>query len=108
MLVILMKMTVSSLDKINLSPANEAEEIAQNVLMIIATPKGSVPYQRGFGVNGKFIDMPMLAIKAKIAGDIARQIKKYEPRAKFLNANFFGELDGKLNIKVEFEIVSSV
>lgn len=106
MLVILMKMTVTSTDKLNLSPANEFEEIAQNVLMIITTPKGSVPLDRSFGVDNYLIDKPILTVRAKLTQEIIKAVKKFEPRAKILEVLFGSQIiDGRVNIKVVFEVI---
>ena len=45
--------------EVNLSPANKYEEILQNVRTILATPVGSVPLDRDFGVDMRFIDRPL-------------------------------------------------
>lgn len=44
-----MKVTVSILREINMEPQTETEEIMQNVAVILATPKFSVPLDRGLG-----------------------------------------------------------
>lgn len=51
-----MKVDVSAgMTGINFSPHSIAEEVIQNVRCILATRKGSVPFDRAFGVSW---DMP--------------------------------------------------
>lgn len=63
------------------SPPNAAAEIVQNVAMIIATQKGSVPYDRAFGIDYTLLDAPQGVGRARLAADTARAIAQYEPRA---------------------------
>lgn len=46
-----MKITISALQNINMEPQTTEEEIAQNVAVILATPKFSVPLDRGLGMD---------------------------------------------------------
>ena len=85
-------------------PANEPEEIAQNVLMIITTPKFTVPLDRGFGIRATMLDAPIN--QAKIAAEIVSAVKEFEPRAQITNVIFAGErANGELNIRVQFKLV---
>ena len=51
-----MKITISALQNINMEPQTTEEEIAQNVAVILATPKFSVPLDRGLGMDMNFLD----------------------------------------------------
>ena len=50
-----MKITVNDLQKINMEPQTVTEEIMQNVAVVLATPKYSVPLDRGLGLNMTFL-----------------------------------------------------
>ena len=99
-----MIMTVSSLNKLNLQPANLYEEVSQNVAMILMTLKGTVPYYRNFGISQSVIDQPILTARTKLSAEIVTAIKRYEPRAKVLDITFEGDLQGTLSCKVIIEI----
>ena len=53
-----MRVTINALQEINMEPQTETEEIMQNVAMILATPKFSVPLDRGLGLQMAFLDKP--------------------------------------------------
>lgn len=91
-------------EEINFAPENEAEEIAQNVRTIIATPKYSVPMDRLFGVNAEIVDRPTPKAAAQLQAEIIQAIRKYEPRCKVKKVTFEGDNDGKLSVKVRVEI----
>ena len=87
-------------------PANELEEIAQNVLMIITTQKFTVPMDRAFGINATMLDAPINASQAKITAEIVSAVKEFEPRARVTNVFFDGNFsNGELDIRVQFELV---
>lgn len=67
--------------KVNLAPNSVTEEVTQNVATIIATERGSVPFDREFGIDRSPIDKPINIGRAKITADIVRTVRKYEPRA---------------------------
>lgn len=95
----------ASLNEINLSPDNEAEEILQNIRTILITLKGTVPMDREFGVNGSMIDAPLSAAQAKLTAEIVAAVNRYEPRAKVVSVAYSGqEAEGKLETKVRVKI----
>lgn len=90
---------------LKINPANELEEIAQNVLMIITTPKFTVPLDRGFGISTEFLDAPISGRQAKIAAEVVSAVKEFEPRARVTNVIFDGDFaNGELDIRVQFEL----
>ena len=54
-----MKVTINTLQKINMEPQTVTEEIMQNVAVILATPKGTVPMYRDFGIEMDYLDLPL-------------------------------------------------
>lgn len=92
------------LTNINLMPATEAEEVVQNVRMILATMKGTVPLDRSFGIDGRFIDEPISAARARAAAEITSAIHEQEPRAKVKKIFFDGDISGKLDVRVRIEL----
>lgn len=90
---------------INIMPATELEEIAQNVQMIIATLKGTVPMYREFGIDPRLIDQPLGVAQARLSAEIATAIRTFEPRAKLQRVLYSGEaMDGQLKITVRLDI----
>lgn len=99
---------VSDLSDVKIMPANELEEIAQNVAMIMSTTIGTVPYDRTFGVNENIIDLPIAAGQAKLTAALATAIREQEPRARVQKVFYSGALaDGQLIAKARIEIVES-
>ena len=75
-----MERTVSPAGKIEIGVTG-AKEIVQNVAVILATRKGSVPLDREFGTSWHFVDRPTPKAAARIRNDIVQTLARYEPRA---------------------------
>ena len=58
-----------------------AEEVLQNVSVILATVKGSVPLDRGFGTLWQIVDEPRPVALQRAKADIIDAIDEHEPRA---------------------------
>lgn len=98
--------TAATLSDVKIMPATELEEIAQNVAMILATEKFSVPLDRTFGVDANLIDLPINAAQAKLTAEIATAIREQEPRARVKKCFFSGDVDdGQLIATVRIEVV---
>lgn len=67
---------------VDFAPNDLAAEVSQNVRMIMATPKGSVPLDRDFGLDFSLLDQPLPRARALLAAEIVRQVARYEPRAR--------------------------
>lgn len=97
---------VMSGGEVKINPATELEEIAQNILMIITTPKYTVPLDREFGISAAMLDAPISASQARTAAEVVSAVKKFEPRAQVTNVYFDGNLmGGEMNIRVQFKLV---
>lgn len=96
-----------SLNNIDFAPENEILEILQNVRTILSTVKFSVPLDRDFGIDASLLDKSILEAKAKISSEIILAIKKYEPRVKVEEITFSGDMDGKLQPKVQVSIIET-
>lgn len=84
------KITGDRLTQINLAPETEAEEIEQNLLVILSSVEGTIPLARGLGISSRFMHSPIAAdgIQALMIVDIMEKIQRYEPRAEFISAEF--------------------
>lgn len=92
-------------EEINFAPANEVEEVLQNIKMILITPKYSVPLERNFGTSQSYIDKPMNVAKTMLIAEIYNAIEEYEDRVEILNITFNEQSDiGKLIPIVEVSI----
>lgn len=93
---------------INFSP-NLAEEITQNVRTIINTVKGSVPFDKSFGLDSSSLDEPTLIAQARLTGMITTAIQTYEPRASVVQVLYESDdQNGILQPIVQIEIVEEV
>ncbi|GAA0206097.1 GPW/gp25 family protein [Selenomonas dianae] len=88
----------------NLAPATIAEEVLQNVRMIISTIKYSVPMDREFGIDGAVIDRPVNVAKAHLSNEIFRAVRRYEPRAVIESIDFDGDESGRLTPRIKVQI----
>lgn len=93
---------------INFSPHSVAEEVIQNVRCILATRKGSVPFDRAFGVSWDMLDKPLPVAKAMMIAAVVEAIQEHEPRAEVrgvkFEANSEAAMEGRLNPIVTIEI----
>ncbi|MDQ0114350.1 GPW/gp25 family protein [Paenibacillus harenae] len=77
----------SDVSPIILNPTRE-EEIIQNIKTILGTVQGSVPLDRGFGIDIATIDEPIPIAKARLTGTVLTAIQTYEPRVEVLQVLF--------------------
>lgn len=90
--------------------ATGRREIIQNVKTILATVKGSVPLDRGFGIKGEYVDQPLPVARALFAAEIVEEVEKQEPRVKVTQVTWAEEdaLDGKMNPIVWIKVKEGV
>ena len=90
---------------IKIIPSSEIEEILQSVLMILLTEKYTVPMDREFGVDARFIDAPVNR-QSQLTAAVAQAIRTFEPRARLKKVNFGGDMvAGQIISSVSIEIV---
>lgn len=80
--------STADLTAIQLNPENTAEAVLQNVALILATPKGTVPLYRDFGLAQDFLDRPAPAARQMMIARIREAIETWEPRATFRSVTF--------------------
>jgi len=61
--------------------ATGAQEVLQNVGIILATRAGTVPLDRQFGLSWNQVDDPRPIAAQQLKAEVAEAISKYEPRA---------------------------
>ncbi len=91
--------------KINFSPNSLLEELYQNVITICSTAIHSVPMDRAFGVNATFLDEPMNISRAKLAADIIKAVRRFEPRVRITSIDFPHDEEGKVSPKIKFRVL---
>ena len=96
-----------TLRDVNIMPSTELEEIVQNVQMIVSTMRGTVPLDRSFGVNNRWLDEPMNFVQARAVADITSAVNTQEPRARVQKVFFTPALDGSVDITVRIEVIES-
>lgn len=100
--------TVSATDLANLqlNEEDEVKEILRNVAIILATPKGSVPMYRSFGLDMSFLDKPMNLAKNMAVIPVREAIEEWEPRAEYKGITLTPDPSnpGKLTFTVQIEI----
>ena len=86
--------------------ATGSDEIMQNVHIILTTTAGTVPFDREFGVDMSFLDMPLERSKAKLTVEYINKVNKYEPRASISSVTFeYDALSGAMYPKVVINLV---
>ncbi|MDE7245523.1 MAG: GPW/gp25 family protein [Oscillospiraceae bacterium] len=63
-------------------------DVLQNIAFILATPKGSIPLYREFGLSTTFLDKPTLKARMAMRAEVKEAIERWEPRASFVNLTF--------------------
>jgi len=98
--------SASDLSNINLREKTVLEEVLRNVAVILATPKGTVPMYRDFGLDMSFLDKPMNLAKNMAVIPVKEAIETWEPRAKYKDINLFFDVSnpGKLSFNVQIEV----
>lgn len=95
---------LNSVQLIVFEKSAKAEEILQNVNVILTTPEGSVPYDRNFGMDVELVDMPINEAKSLYVVEAITKVRKYEPRAVVDRVDFEGDAEGELIPKVVLRI----
>ena len=91
---------------IRLNERDAVSSVLHNVALILATPKGTVPLYRDFGLDREFLDMPTPEAEVRMIAPIREAVEKWEPRATVKDVFFTRSRDGsgKLVAHVEIEI----
>jgi phage baseplate assembly protein W len=74
-------------------------EIIRNVEMIMATPVGSSPLYRDFGVDNSMLDKPLDVARSLYAVAVMEAVDRWEPRARAEQVTLTPEASGKLRAK---------
>ncbi len=80
--------------------ATGIEQIKNNVLNLIRTRLGEVPYMPTLGLNPDYIDSPLLENKPILEMEIRNQLELFEPNATLDSLNIIPDQNGDYIIEV--------
>lgn len=75
------KIRSDQLGEVKLCESDEVRSVMQNVQMILATRRGTVPMYRDFGLPMEFIDRSAPVAENILAAEVREVLENYEPRA---------------------------
>jgi phage baseplate assembly protein W len=70
----------------------------------LSTLQGTVPLNRGFGMDSSIVDEPIPIARARLTGEIITKLQQYEPRIIVTQVKFADDLNGRLMPIVYFEL----
>lgn len=80
------RVTSASADEIRLGRQGGAGDILRNIALLLATPKGSVPLCRDYGIDWTILDLPVSHASARIVSEVREAIEEWVSGAEFLSA----------------------
>lgn len=99
--------SAGDLSSVRLQEEDTVRSVLQNIAVILATPKGSVPLYRTFGLAQDFLDRPMSAAKVMMIAAVKEAVEEWEPRAQVTDVTFQEDVTvpGQLIPTVEVDII---
>ena len=80
--------------------ATGIEQIKNNVLNILRTRLGEVPYMPTLGLSFDYVDTPLTWAKAQLVAEIRRQLTQWQPDAMLDDLRIVREESGDYQIEV--------
>lgn len=97
--------TLSEMQKISLNPKSTEEDVSQCMGMIFGTPKGTVPYMRGFGIEPDLIDNRITTDINEIVDESYEQVERYEPRSDLEDVEQEADVEtGSVDVILKYSI----
>lgn len=84
--------------------AGGADEILQNVRVILTTVAGTVPMNRAFGLDMSSVDEPVELAQARMTPVIIEAVRQFEPRAEVVKVSYEQTEAGTLVPRVELRL----
>ncbi len=86
--------------------ATGLDGLEQEIRMLLATRKGSVPLDRDYGLTWEYLDLPLPEAMPWMIAEIATQLEKYVPRIRVRSVEFRSDdpAEGILQQTVTVEI----
>jgi len=86
--------------------AEGTERILQRVRIILATPRGSLPLDRNFGITWELLDQPTPRAAARLRAEIADQLTRFEPEMALKAINMdVDQATGKVMPRVQIDVL---
>lgn len=88
-----------------LFPGSLAEEVGQNLMVLLLVLRGTQPLERGLGMSWNQVDRPIQQVQTDVAMELYDQVDRYEPRAEIVSVSCEGDpLTGRVVPKIEFRL----
>lgn len=103
------RVTSAETEPIRLGNRGGAVDILRNIALLLATPKGSVPLCRDYGIDWSILDLPVSHAGARIVSEVREAIEEWVAGAEFLSArcepdpNEPGRLIAVVNVEITEE-----
>lgn len=97
-----MKLTVSTADAIDWE-ADDQEQVRNNLLNLLRTRRGEVPYMPTFGLDPDLVGKPITTVTAQLRSDIQEQIAKWMPEIDLDSVTITADENGNLEVEVEYQ-----
>lgn len=100
------RVTSAGADDIRLGKQGGVRDILRNIALLLATPKGSVPLCRDYGIDWAILDLPVSLANARIVSEVREAIDEWTSGAEFLSArcepdpNDPGRLIAVVNVEI--------
>ena len=100
-----MKITAGEIKEFNLMPQTTAEEVKQNIALLMDTEKGSVPLARELGVSWNSLDRPLPFAANDFTIDATEAVQDFEQRAEIKEVDCIVDpKNGSLKARMEVEV----
>ena len=77
-----------------------SEDVIARLYTLLSTPKGTVCYDRAFGVDMGILDLPLPVARVKYLAECIEQVGRYEPTIKIKDIAAEYGADGQIQLKV--------
>ncbi|MEH7122119.1 hypothetical protein V7127_02620 [Bacillus sp. JJ1773] len=84
-----------------------SEEILRNSRIILTTFEGTVPFDRGFGINPDIIDLPTNEAQDLYTVESVTKLRMFEPRVTVQDVSFRSDTNGGFYPRVVLAIAES-
>ena len=74
--------------KLSFGQKSVESEVIQNIMVILNTPRGSVPGYREFGIDMAYMHNPASIAETQFAVAVNDALRRFEPRARLESISF--------------------
>lgn len=84
---------------------NPTEDLRRKIAFLLTTQQGTLPLNRGFGIDFSFLDYPTETARSLFTAEVTLQIATYLPEVRVKEVDWTGTVDGTITPKV---VITSV